>query len=102
MQGLREKLYKTPDFVVGVELVSIRGSMAEKSALKARAFANELVDCLKSTGFRLRHAAPSSLAAHALGNPFCMLAGYWYDLQIQSLGKRRRILNSEGFNNILP
>jgi len=45
VQTLREKLERTSDFLLGVELVSIRGSMAERSAIKARDFANELIAC---------------------------------------------------------
>ena len=41
---LAEKLNQTSDFLIGVELVSIRGSMAERSAVKARTFANQLVE----------------------------------------------------------
>lgn len=43
MQTLRAKLFEASRFLVGTELVSVRGSMAEGSAIKARIFANELV-----------------------------------------------------------
>ena len=37
MQTLREKLEQSARFLVGTELVSVRGGMAERSAVKARA-----------------------------------------------------------------
>ena len=43
MQTLREKLADTTRFLVATELVSVRGSMAGASAIKARNFANDLV-----------------------------------------------------------
>ena len=43
MPSLREKLLESSRFLVAAELVSARGSMAEKSAIKARGYANELV-----------------------------------------------------------
>ncbi len=43
MQTLQEKLYDSSRFLVGAELVSVRGSMAEDSAIKARTFADELI-----------------------------------------------------------
>ncbi len=79
MQVLREKLYKTPDFVVGVELVSIRASMAEKSALRARAFANELVDCPQIDWVSITDNAGGNpqLAPHALGKPILYAGKGW-------------------------
>src|SRR5215813_10217806 len=43
MQMLRERLFQNSDFLIGTELVSVRGGMGEQSALKARDFANDLV-----------------------------------------------------------
>ena len=42
MQTLHEKLADPARFLVATELVSVRGSMAGVSAIKARDFANEL------------------------------------------------------------
>jgi hypothetical protein len=42
---LREKLEQSSRFVVGCELVSVRGSMTARGAIKVRDFANELVAC---------------------------------------------------------
>jgi methylenetetrahydrofolate reductase (NADH) len=109
MQTLREKLYKTADFVVGVEMVSIRGSMAEKSALKARAFASELVDCPRIDWVSITDNAGGNpqLAPHALGKPI-LYAGKEVvihmtckDLNRNGLESQAWFLNSEGFNNIL-
>ena len=43
MQTLRQKLLESSRFLVASELVSVRGSMAESSAIKVRNFANELI-----------------------------------------------------------
>ena len=43
MQTLRQKLLESHRFLIAAELVSVRGSMAEKSAIKARGYASELV-----------------------------------------------------------
>jgi len=54
MQSLQEKLEQTKDFLLGVDLVSIRGSMAEHSAVRARTFANpvrEQVDHANEMGW---------------------------------------------------
>ena len=41
MHSLREKLEQSSRFLIGTEMVSVRGGMSERSAVKARAFANE-------------------------------------------------------------
>src|SRR6478736_4285445 len=71
MQTLREKLEQTDDFAVGVELVSIRGSMAERSAVKARTFANQLVECPRIDWISITDNAGGNpqLAPQALGKP---------------------------------
>lgn len=45
MQSLRGKLFQSSRFLIGTELVSVRGGMSERSAVRARDFANELVNC---------------------------------------------------------
>ena len=44
MYTLRDKLAEPNRFLLGVELVSTRGTMADQQAQQARAFAKELVD----------------------------------------------------------
>ncbi len=46
MQTLREKLEQSSRFLIGTELVSLRGGMAERSAVKARDFAIRLIEAL--------------------------------------------------------
>jgi methylenetetrahydrofolate reductase (NADPH) len=109
MQTLREKLFQTSDFLFGVELLSIRGSMAEKSAMKARAFANELVDCPAIDWISITDNAGGNpqLAPHALGKPI-LYAGKEVvihmtckDLNRNGLESEAWFLSSEGFHNIL-
>jgi len=44
MHTLREKLEQSSRFLIGTELVSVRGGMAERSAVKARDFASHLIE----------------------------------------------------------
>ena len=44
VQTLREKLEQSSRFLIGTELVSVRGGMSQSSAVKARTFANQLVE----------------------------------------------------------
>ena len=44
MPSLRERLEQSTRFLVGTELVSVRGGMAERGAIKARTFASQLVE----------------------------------------------------------
>lgn len=106
---LQEKLYQTTDFLLGVELVSIRGSMAEKSALKARDFASELVECPRIDWVSITDNAGGNpqLAPHALGKPI-LYAGKEVvihmtckDLNRNGLESQAWFLDSEGFHNIL-
>ncbi len=109
MQSLREKLLQTSNFLYGVELVSIRGSMAEKSAIKARTFANQLVDFDQVDWVSITDNAGGNpqLAAQALGKPI-LYAGKEViihltckDLNRNGLESEAWFLNSEGFHNIL-
>src|SRR5215471_13221121 len=109
MQTLQEKLERTSDFLLGVELVSIRGSMAERSAIKARDFANELVACPKVDWISITDNAGGNpqLAPQALGKPI-LYAGKEVvihltckDLNRNGLESEAWLLNSEGFHNIL-
>jgi methylenetetrahydrofolate reductase (NADPH) len=109
MQTLREKLFETSRFLVGTELVSVRGSMAEGSAIKARTFANELaaspdIDWISITD---NAGGNPQLAPLALGRPL-LYAGKEVvihltckDLNRNGLESEAWMLNSEGFHNIL-
>ena len=109
MNTLHEKLYHTSDFLTGVELVSIRGSMAEKSAGKARDFANELVGCEEVDWVSITDNAGGNpqMAPQALGKPI-LYAGKEVvihltckDMNRNGLESEAWSLNSEGFHNIL-
>jgi methylenetetrahydrofolate reductase (NADPH) len=106
---LHEKLEQTADFLCGVELLSIRGSMAEKSAVKARDFANELVDCPAIDWISITDNAGGNpqLAPHALGKPI-LYAGKEVVIHMTCKDHNRNgleseawFLSSEGFQNIL-
>jgi methylenetetrahydrofolate reductase (NADPH) len=106
---LREKLDQTADFLLGVELLSIRGSMAEKSAVKARDFANDLVDCPAIDWISITDNAGGNpqLAPHALGKPI-LYAGKEVVIHMTCKDHNRNglesdawFLSSEGFHNIL-
>lgn len=109
MQTLREKLEGTSDFLIGVELVSIRGNMATKSAVKARNFANDLIACPSVDWISITDNAGGNpqLAPHSLGKPI-LYAGKEViihltckDLNRNGLESEAWSLNSEGFHNIL-
>lgn len=109
MQSLREKLFESARFLVAAELVSVRGSMADKSAIKARSYANELaanpyIDWISITD---NAAGNPQLAPLALGRPI-LYAGKEVvihltckDLNRNGLESEAWMLNSEGFHNIL-
>src|SRR5580698_7932552 len=109
MQMLREKLFQTSRFLVGTELVSVRGSMTEGSAIKARSFANELVASPDIDWISITDNAGGNpqLAPLALGRPI-LYAGKEVvihltckDLNRNGLESEAWMLNSEGFHNIL-
>jgi len=109
MQTLREKLFETSRFLVGTELVSVRGSMAEGSAIKARTFANDLVASPDIDWISITDNAGGNpqLAPLALGRPL-LYAGKEVvihltckDLNRNGLESEAWMLNSEGFHNIL-
>ncbi len=109
MQTLREKLEQSSRFLIGTELVSVRGGMAERSAVKARAFASELVDCPDIDWISITDNAGGNpqLAPTALGKPI-LYAGKEVvihltckDLNRNALESEAWLLYSEGFNNIL-
>jgi methylenetetrahydrofolate reductase (NADPH) len=109
MQTLREKLSETSRFLIGTELVSTRGSMATRNAVKARTFAGQLVECPYIDWISITDNAGGhpQLAPTALGKPI-LYAGKEVvihltckDLNRNGLESEAWLLNSEGFNNIL-
>ena len=109
MKSLTELLHASRDFLIGVELVSVRGSMTEKSAVKARAFANELVDLPSVDWISITDNAGGNprLAAQALAKPI-LYAGKEVvihltckDLNRNGLESEAWQLDSEGFHNVL-
>src|SRR6185503_20735785 len=109
METLREKLEQSSRFLIGTELVSVRGGMAERSAVKARAFANQLVECPHIDWISITDNAGGNpqLAPQALGKPI-LYAGKEVvihltckDLNRNGLESEAWLLNSEGFHNIL-
>lgn len=109
MQTLREKLADPTRFLVATELVSVRGSMAGASAIKARDFANELVASLAIDWISITDNAGGNpqLAPLVLGRPI-LYAGKEVvihltckDLNRNGLESEAWMLNSEGFHNIL-
>lgn len=109
MPTLREKLSDSTRFLTATELVSVRGSMAESSAIKARRFANELIECPDIDWISITDNAGGNpqLAPLAMGRPI-LYAGKEVvihltckDLNRNGLESEAWMLNSEGFNNIL-
>src|SRR5579862_4287614 len=109
METLRQTLRESRRFLVAAELVSIRGTMAEKSAIKARGYANELVANPDIDWISITDNAGGNpqLAPTALGKPI-LYAGKEVvihltckDLNRNGLESEAWLLNSEGFNNIL-
>ncbi len=109
MQTLREKLADPSRFLIATELVSVRGSMAGASAIKARNFANELVACPEIDWVSITDNAGGNpqLAPLVLGRPI-LYAGKEVvihltckDLNRNGLESEAWMLHSEGFNNIL-
>ena len=109
MKTLREKLFQTDRFLIAAELVSVRGSMNERTTLKARAFATDLaaspaIDWISITD---NAGGNPQLAPLALGRPI-LYAGKEVvihltckDLNRNGLESEAWMLNSEGFYNIL-
>jgi methylenetetrahydrofolate reductase (NADPH) len=109
MLTLRERLEQPSRFLLGTELVSVRGGMGERSAIKARTFANQLVECPDIDWISITDNAGGNpqLAPTALGKPI-LYAGKEVvihltckDLNRNALESEAWLLHSEGFNNIL-
>lgn len=109
MQNLREKLLGTSDFVVGVELVSIRGSMAETAAVRARHLAGQLAYCPLVDWVSVTDNAGGNpqLAPQALAKPVLyadkevVIHLTCKDLNRNGLESAAWQLDSEGFRNVL-
>ncbi len=109
MQTLREKLADPSRFLIAAELLSVRGSMSESTAIKARTFAGDLaaspeIDWISITDNAGGHP---QLAPLALGRPI-LYAGKEVvihltckDLNRNGLESEAWMLSSEGFHNIL-
>ena len=71
METLQEKLFQTSRFLVGAEVVSVRGSMAEPGAVKASAFASQLAGCPAIDWISITDNAGGNpqLAPSAFGKP---------------------------------
>src|SRR5262245_3145301 len=109
MQTLHEKLFQSSRFLIGTELVSVRGGMAERSAVKARDFANDLIQFPGVDWISITDNAGGNpqLAPTALGKPI-LYAGKEVvihltckDLNRNALESAAWLLHSEGFHNIL-
>jgi methylenetetrahydrofolate reductase (NADPH) len=109
MKTLREKLFETDRFLIAAELVSVRGSMNERTTLKARAFASDLAASSSIDWISITDNAGGNpqLAPLALGRPI-LYAGKEVvihltckDLNRNGLESEAWMLNSEGFYNIL-
>jgi len=109
MQTLSEKLHRTSEFLIGVELVSVRGSMAEQSAQRARTFADQLVELPSIDWISITDNAGGNpqMAPQALAKPI-LYAGKEVvihltckDLNRNGLESAAWQLSSEGFHNVL-
>ncbi len=109
METLQEKFSRSSRFLLGSELVSVRGTMADRSAVKARAFAQELAESAEIDWVSITDNAGGNpqLAPTALGKPI-LYAGKEVvihltckDLNRNALESEAWLLHSEGFNNVL-
>jgi methylenetetrahydrofolate reductase (NADPH) len=109
METLREKLLGSSRFLIAAELVSVRGSMNERTALKTRAFASDLAACPAIDWISITDNAGGNpqLAPLALGRPILyggkevVIHLTCKDLNRNGLESEAWMLNSEGFYNIL-
>jgi methylenetetrahydrofolate reductase (NADPH) len=109
MVTLQEKLADSSRFLIATELVSVRGSMGEESAIRARDFANQLISSPAIDWISITDNAGGNpqLAPLALGRPI-LYAGKEVvihltckDLNRNGLESEAWMLSSEGFHNIL-
>ncbi|HEY2828266.1 MAG TPA: methylenetetrahydrofolate reductase, partial [Pirellulales bacterium] len=109
MYSLAEKLTEASRFLLGVELVTTRGTMADAQALHARSFATELVHSSQIDWVSITDNAGGNpqLSPMALGKPI-LYAGKEVlihlsckDFNRNGLESAAWELASEGFHNIL-
>jgi methylenetetrahydrofolate reductase (NADPH) len=109
MSTLRDRLEQTNDFLLGVELVSTRGTVVETRAAKTVAFAHDLAAAPGIDWVSITDNAGGNpmLAAPALGGPF-QAAGREVvihlsckDFNRNGLESEAWHLASEGFHNLL-
>src|SRR5437868_3806913 len=109
MYTLREKLATPGRFLIGVELVSTRGTMADGQAIQTRDFAGELIRLPKVDWVSITDNAGGNpqLSPMALGKPI-LYAGKdvlihlsCKDFNRNGLESAAWELSSEGFHNIL-
>jgi len=109
MSTLREKLELTSDFVVGVELVSTRGTVIETRAARTIAFARDLAAHPRIDWVSITDNAGGNpmLAPAALGRPIrdagreVVIHLSCKDFNRNGLESAAWQLASEGFNNLL-
>src|ERR1700679_611878 len=109
METLREKLNQPNRFLLGAELVSTRGGLAEKSGAKARAFAADLCGYSAMDWISVTDNAGGNpqLAPLAFGEPIraagkeVVIHLTCKDLNRNGLESQAWFLNSQGFHNIL-
>ena len=101
MLTLRERLEQPSRFLIGTELVSVRGGMGERSAIKARTFANQLVECPDIDWISISDNAGGNpqLAPTALGKPI-LYAGKEVVIHLTCKDLNRNALESEAW--LLP
>ena len=108
MPTLQESLHSSR-FLVGVELVSIRGSMSEQTAVRVRGLASQLVESPQVDWISITDNAGGNPQLHpqALGKPI-LYAGKEVvihltckDLNRNALESAAWQLDSEGFHNVL-
>src|ERR1041385_5723669 len=109
MHSLAEMLIAPSRFLIGIELVSTRGSMADLQALHARTFANDLIRCPQVDWVSITDNAGGNpqLSPMALGKPI-LYAGKEVLIHLSCKDFNRNGLESaaweiasEGFHNIL-
>src|SRR3954467_8224063 len=109
METLREKLEQSTRFLIGTELVSVRGGMGERNAVKARTFASQLVEspAIDWISITDNSGGNPQLAPTAPGKPILSAGNEGAlhltckDLNRNGLESEAWLLHSEGFNNIL-
>lgn len=109
MHSLSEFFSQPNRFLLGVELVTTRGTMADRQALETRTFASELVHCSAIDWVSITDNAGGNpqLAPMALGKPILyggkevLIHLSCKDFNRNGLESAAWELSSEGFHNIL-